>query len=292
MTTPAHPTGLQTIVARTHHLLLDFDGPVCAIFAGIPAHVVADQLRGRLHNAGVKLPESAADMTDPLEVFRTVASTDQEVAAVAERELTRLELEAVRSARPTPGANQLLTAACENGRTVTIVTNNSVPAVRAYLAAHHLPGFVTAVVGRDEYGVPPDPARMKPSPYLVRKAISILDVTERECALVGDSPSDVRAGHLAGVAVIGFANKPGKTDKLTHAGADAVTTRLSKISAALAASPTALGRFPRVRYPFTAYKKVISRPCPTCGAQPGETCHTKDGTGVPPHPARHPQRGE
>jgi len=47
----------------------------------------------------------------------------------------------------------------------------------------------------------------------------------------------VLAGRLAGVAVIGFANKPPKVSTLTRAGADAVTTRLSEISAALRAAP-------------------------------------------------------
>jgi len=58
-----------------------------------------------------------------------------------------------------------------------------------------------------------------------------------ECAFIGDSVSDVLAGRLAGVAVIGFANKPSKVGTLTRAGADAVTTRLSEISAALRAAP-------------------------------------------------------
>jgi phosphoglycolate phosphatase-like HAD superfamily hydrolase len=49
--------------------------------------------------------------------------------------------------------------------------------------------------------------------------------------------TDVLAGRLAGVTVIGFANKPGKADDLTRAGADAVTNRLSQIRAPLRAAP-------------------------------------------------------
>ena len=40
-----HPGDLGAIVARTRYLLLDFDGPVCSIFAGLPAPEVADELR-------------------------------------------------------------------------------------------------------------------------------------------------------------------------------------------------------------------------------------------------------
>jgi phosphoglycolate phosphatase-like HAD superfamily hydrolase len=58
-----------------------------------------------------------------------------------------------------------------------------------------------------------------------------------ETFLVADSPSDVPPSHLAGVAVIGFANEPGKADAFARAGADAVTASLAEISAALRTPP-------------------------------------------------------
>ncbi len=78
---------------------------------------------------------------------------------------------------------------------------------------------------------------MKPSPYLVRAAVSILDAHPAECAFVGDSTSDMLAGRLAGVPVIGYANKPGKAGLLRQAGADAVTTGLDEITTALRLTP-------------------------------------------------------
>jgi phosphoglycolate phosphatase-like HAD superfamily hydrolase len=87
---------------------------------------------------------------------------------------------------------------------------------------------VVQVGGRDSA----DPALMKPSPYRVRIAISQLDADPSQAFLVGDSATDVVAGHLAGVAVIGFANKLGKAALLAETGADAVTTYLNKISRA------------------------------------------------------------
>lgn len=233
MTTPTRLTGLYPIVARTHHLLLDFDGPVCAIFAGMPAPVIAEQFRAALRDAGVKLPGSVADIADPLDVFRTIANEKPEAAVLAQQHLTRLELRAAGSAKPTPGADELLTVARDTGRTVAIVSNNSGAAVSAYLRAHGLTQHVAAVIGRDDH----DPQRMKPSPGRVWQAVSALDATRDECTLIGDSLSDVQAGHLAGVAVIGFANKPGKAGELTEAGADAVVTRLGLISAALRTAP-------------------------------------------------------
>jgi hypothetical protein len=68
-------------------------------------------------------------------------------------------------------------------------------------------------------------------------AVSQLDAQLGEDFFVGDPPSDVIAGRLAGVALIGFANKPGKATQLTDAGADAVTNRLAEISTAPRATP-------------------------------------------------------
>jgi beta-phosphoglucomutase-like phosphatase (HAD superfamily) len=78
---------------------------------------------------------------------------------------------------------------------------------------------------------------MKPSPYRVREAVGLLDAEHSECALVGDSTTDVLAGHLARVAVIGYADKPGKTQALADVQAAAVTTELAEITTALRDTP-------------------------------------------------------
>jgi len=118
------------------------------------------------------------------------------------------------------------------GRTVIIVSNNCSYAILEYLAIHRI-GPVAGVVGRDDS----DPELMKPSPYLVRAAVGILDAHPAECAFVGDSTTDMLAGRLAGVPVIGYANKPGKAELLTQAGADTVTTSLDEITTTLRLTP-------------------------------------------------------
>jgi HAD superfamily hydrolase (TIGR01509 family) len=220
------------IISRTRHLLLDFDGPVCSIFAGLPAREVAEQLRHALHAAGFVLPPDVERESDPLEVFRAVATIDPQAAATAQQLLTTFETRAVATARPTPGAADLIITAYRTGRTVTIVSNNSTAAIRKYLADHRLSDYIRGVLGRDD-----DPNRMKPSPYRVREAVGSLDADPHECAFVGDSETDVLAGRLAGVPVIGYANKPGKADALIRAQADAVTTDLAEITTALRATP-------------------------------------------------------
>ena len=61
---------IEQIIQGTRHLLLDFDGPVCSILAGIGAENVARQLRDTLTTAGFVLPGAALHTNDPLEVFR------------------------------------------------------------------------------------------------------------------------------------------------------------------------------------------------------------------------------
>ena len=85
------------------------------------------------------------------------------------------------------------------------------------------------IAARDDH----DPERMKPSPYRVREAAGLLDAGPSECALVGDSITDVLAGHLAGVAVIGYADKPGKAPAHADVQAAAVTTDLAEITTVL-----------------------------------------------------------
>ena len=200
---------IEQIISRARHLLLDFDGPVCSVFAGTAASQVAEKLRHTVKTAGFALPREAEQESDPLEVFRAVAALGPQAAATAQQLLTTFESRAVETARPTPGSVDLIITAYRTGRTVTIVSNNSTAAIMKYLADHLLSDYIRAVFGRDD-----DPALMKPSPYRVREAVSSLGADPHECAFVGDSDSDVLAGRLACVPVIGYANKPVKADAL------------------------------------------------------------------------------
>jgi HAD superfamily hydrolase (TIGR01509 family) len=149
-------------------------------------------------------------------------------AAAAHRILTALEIEAVKSARPTPAADDLISTIRSSGRTLTVVSNNSADAIARYCLDHDLGYRITHIVGRD-----PDTTLMKPDPHLINVALAALRATPAEAVFIGDSPSDITAGHLARVPVIGYANKPGKGARLAESAADAVTGGLLHISAAL-----------------------------------------------------------
>ena len=49
-----HPdTALADVMNRSRYLLFDFDGPICGIFAGLPAHGIAGHLRDLVAGRGV-----------------------------------------------------------------------------------------------------------------------------------------------------------------------------------------------------------------------------------------------
>jgi beta-phosphoglucomutase-like phosphatase (HAD superfamily) len=231
MTSPTPPgSDLDTIVSRTRHLLLDFDGPICSIFAGLPAATVADRLR-KLFGDHAQLPDNIARTPDPLEVFAYAATVSEDLAARVETEMTDQELAAVATAAPTPYVHEVVTACRNSGRSVAVVSNNSVAAVHSYLARHGLDDRISLVIARTNH----DPALLKPSPHLITQAVDALDAEPGECTLVGDSVTDVQGAHLASVQSIGYANKPGKRERLTDAGAGAIINSLADLALKLRA---------------------------------------------------------
>ncbi len=221
---------LDTILARTRHLLLDFDGPICSIFAGLPAATVADRLR-KLFGNHAQMPDDIASTPDPLEVFAYAATISEDLAARVETEMTDLELAAVATAAPTPYVHEVVTACQNSGRSVAVVSNNSARAVHSYLARHGLDDRISLVVARTHH----DPALLKPSPHLITQAVGALDAEPDECTLVGDSVTDIQGARLASVQSIGYANEPGKREHFTTAGADAIINSLADLALRLRA---------------------------------------------------------
>jgi phosphoglycolate phosphatase len=231
MTSPTPPgSDLDTIVSRTRHLLLDFDGPICSIFAGLPAATVADRLR-KLLGDHAQLPGNIARTPDPIEVFAYAATISEDLAARVETEMTDQELAAVATATPTPYVHEVVTACQDSGRSVAIVSNNSARAVHSYLDRHGLDDRISVVVARTNH----DPALLKPSPHLITRAVQALNAAPAECTLVGDSVTDIQGAHLASIHSIGYANKPGKRERFATAGADAIINSLADLALRLRA---------------------------------------------------------
>jgi phosphoglycolate phosphatase len=231
MTSPGTDTAaLGAIIARTRWLLLDFDGPICSIFGGLPAPTVAEKLRKLFTGP---LPDEIAKTPDPIEVFYYSATVSDEMAARVEAEMADLEVAAVPTAEPTPYVHEVIASARESGRIIGVVSNNGPRAVNAYLDRHGLSGGIRLVVARTSH----DPALLKPSPHLINEAVHGLDADPAATTLVGDSLTDIEAAHSAGVASIGYANKPGKRERMAQLQAAAVITSMADLALSLRAMP-------------------------------------------------------
>ncbi|ARQ69733.1 HAD family hydrolase [Streptomyces marincola] len=220
-------TPLRAVLTGVTHVLLDFDGPVCSVFAGLSAGEVADRMRRRLAADGHAVPAPWGELDDPLALLSRIAQERPGLAADADRALTELEAEAVQQARLNPDIKSVLDACASSGRQVVVVSNNAGKAISAYLRREGLAGLVRGVVGR----VPGEPASMKPSPRLLLDAMG--ETAPAKCVFIGDATRDVEAGDAAGVPTIGYANKPGKAARLAAAGAAVVVESLVPVAEAL-----------------------------------------------------------
>ena len=228
---PSPGAALDAIIARNRWLLIDFDGPICSIFSGLPAPTVADQLRKLITSKSVPLPEEIEHTGDPIEVFAYAGTISPDLAARVEAELADQEVAAVATAKPTPYVHDVLAACRESGRSTAVVSNNSEHAVQTYLVRHGLNDRTGPVFARTSH----DPALLKPSPHLIEKAIHTLNADPVETALVGDSITDIEGSRLAGIDSIGYANKPGKYERMIDARAGAVISTLADLALRLRA---------------------------------------------------------
>jgi HAD superfamily hydrolase (TIGR01549 family) len=238
--TPA-PDRLNDIIERAEAILLDFDGPICSVFAGKSAPSIAAALRHLIVSHGVDLPDELRDQDDPLELFRATTAFAPQLANAVSAALETAEVEAAATAETTIGAFDVIRACLATGRALAIVSNNSTAAISTYLARRDRARYFTAIIGRGER-----PDLMKPSPIPVAQALQALNVRPSAAVLVGDSTTDIEAAHAAGVPCIGYANKPGKDERLAVAGADAIVTDMSDLAAVLASTRRPQSRLPWV----------------------------------------------
>lgn len=207
---------IKRILAASSSILLDFDGPVCSIFAGVTDLVVAGKLREVLDQAGVTIDAPTRHTNDPLAVLQFVAKHgDQQLLATVEAALILAEVEATASAEPTPFAVQFIETAIGRGRSVSIVSNNSAEAITAYLQQQRLEPYIAVVVGRTLGR----PDLMKPNPFPVNEAIRRLVTEPENVVLIGDSPADVGAARAAGIPCIGYCDNDQRAELLRDADA-------------------------------------------------------------------------
>lgn len=215
-------------------LMVDFDGPVCDIFAGLPASDVAERMYEVTLEAGypVQLADFRGDPVHALTLARGIGG--EPLRTILAIELSRCETQAVKVAVPTTGIEDVLKAARDANCTLAIVSNNSVEAVETYLAMHGIRSYFSAVFARTD---DLDPSHLKPHPFLVRQAVRSFR-TALHPLLIGDSDTDVAAARAVGVDCVGYANKEGKRELFIAGGAVAVVEDMHSIAAAIRRAAT------------------------------------------------------
>ncbi|MEW2357891.1 HAD family phosphatase [Spirillospora sp. NPDC029432] len=224
-------TSLHALFEQAEALLLDFDGPVCKLFAGYPAQEAADEIRSLLGDHQDQLPEHLKHGPDPLKLVRWIGANTPQLLPTAEQALARAESRAAESATPTPHADAMIRATAESGRPVVMVSNNSAEAIWRYLRAHGLDQHIRAVVGRD----PQHPDQMKPDVRPILRAAQEAGVPSDRCLLIGDTPTDIEAAEKAGTPTIGYAKRESRVHELGAVGADVVVESIALLAEAAGA---------------------------------------------------------
>lgn len=221
MTRP-HVTDPYALLMAATCVLFDFDGPLCRLFPGRKGAEVAQRLSRRLAEFGHD-PASVAvqvERGDPLGVLVEASKLfpDDQALLTALDDLLTAEEEALAAgdAVPTTGAAELVRTLGAAGTRLAVTTNNSRRAVEAYLARQGL----GASFGEHIHGRTADPARLKPDPDCLHRALKSTRAEAGEALMIGDSAADRLAAGKAGVAFLGYAENDRKYEELLGAGTD------------------------------------------------------------------------
>lgn len=227
---------LAAVLAQTKPILLDFDGPVTHLFIQGRNRMVADLMRQAL-GRDCQPPPDVWDTHDPLVVLRWAAThTPTEIQDAVDQASVLGEIKAATVTEPTPGSEDLLLACQAVGRPVVIVSNNAELAIRTYIDRFELHDLVYAVAAR----TPGRPDLMKPHPDSLHRALDLLGATAGECAMIGDSVTDIVVCRAVGVRSIGYAKNPRRGQELESAGADAIVDSISDLAGAIASPARSL----------------------------------------------------
>ena len=214
----------RDLVDHADLILLDFDGPVCHIFANGMNRRIADELRLVAREHGMHIDDELAQDFDPLNVLREADRQDGSLTKELDLLMTELEIDAATVAPPAIGGADALRQWGEHGKRVVVVTNNSAASIEKYLSHHGLTSLVGGIYGRP----PGETSLMKPHPFILLEALSAHSVEPANAVMIGDSVSDVAASSNAGgVPAIGLAHTDLRADELNEAGAVVVVRSMS-----------------------------------------------------------------
>lgn len=223
MTPPPSPPSWHPALAGVSLLLVDFDGPLIRLLPD-PNHLrLTERLARWYADRGGESPAT----TDHVQLLRHIHAEHPGLTVEAEQLVTDAELAAAAAHSAYADAIGFLNDWQTAGGQVAIVSNNAEEAVRRVLTRASLAADGTWTIhARRPGGI----ARLKPAPDLLIEAMAGHAASPGSTVMIGDTPSDVRAGSAAGVRTIGVTDNPDQARALHAAGATTVVTRLVVLS--------------------------------------------------------------
>ena len=164
------------LAAATNHMLRELGRPLLSVtqverFIGLGARVLIERALGQ---------ERAHLVADGFALF-----------------MDYYETHLLDRTRPYPGMETLLTAACDQGKCLSVLTNKPERPSRAILSGLGLSDYFSAVIGGDTL------PKRKPDPHGVFVLQQAVGYALTETLLIGDSEIDMRTGRAAGIATCG-----------------------------------------------------------------------------------------
>ncbi|MFF9780571.1 HAD family hydrolase [Streptomyces sp. NPDC013978] len=208
---------LRKLVPSVRYVLWDFDGPICHLFAGRSASLVAKELVELLAGQPGLLTMAERLSKDPHAILAAIARRHPGSDRVVKLEewLTAQEVTAAESALMTPHADDVIRAWGDLGVQLAVSTNNSARAVSEYLATKGLDGLLRHIYGRTS-----DISLMKPHPHTLLLALDAMGADPAETLMLGDACTDYAAAQAADVSFLGYADSLLKVEAFLHAGVD------------------------------------------------------------------------
>lgn len=205
-------------------VLFDIDGTL--LVTGGAGGAAWQRAFEELHGVEANVAEHTdAGMTDPeiaAIVFREVIGregTPEERAKAIAGYLKHLPDTVAESSgyRTMPGVEELLDQLIDEGLLLGLVTGNIEAAAHVKLSRAHLNRFFSfGGYGSDSA----DRTEVTKAALKRGELVSGGTLSDGACIAVGDTPRDVKAGHGAGIKVVGVATGSYSVDQLRDAGAD------------------------------------------------------------------------
>jgi phosphoglycolate phosphatase len=214
-----------------HAVLFDIDGTL--LVTGGAGGVAWQRAFEELYGVEADIAEHTdAGMTDPeiaAVVFREVVGREgspEERSKAIGCYLKHLPVAVAESDgyRVMPGIEELLDRLIDGGHLLGLVTGNIEAAAHVKLARGHLNRFFSfGGYGSDSA----DRTEVTKAALQRGELVSGGTLEDGACIAVGDTPRDVKAGHGAGIRVVGVATGFYSVDQLDQAGADWAITQVA-----------------------------------------------------------------